>query len=120
MPKPRTPKVHTLASLTALCADEGDCLIWPGVGPQRKKVTRPTIHHAGVQPVEGQHASATDGSRLNPSVVIDNSSTVHSLREAVLGEWLALETQTDVQTLRLLDPARVGDESQALTFGALA
>lgn len=49
MPKPRTPKVHTLASLTALCADEGDCLIWPGVGPQRKKVTRPTIHHAGVR-----------------------------------------------------------------------
>ena len=49
MPKPRTPKVHTLASLTALCADEGDCLIWPGVGPQRKKVTRPTIFHAGVR-----------------------------------------------------------------------
>ena len=49
MPKPRTRKVHTLASLTALCADEGDCLIWPGVGPQRKKVTRPTIHNAGVR-----------------------------------------------------------------------
>ena len=49
MPKPRTPKVHTIASLTALCADEGDCLIWPGVGPQRKKVTRPTIFHAGVR-----------------------------------------------------------------------
>ena len=78
------------------------------------------IARDGVQPVEGQHASATDGTRLNPSVIIDNSSTLHSLREAVLGEWLALETQTDVQTLRLLDPARVGDDVQALTFGALA
>jgi len=78
------------------------------------------ITRAGVQPVEGQHASATDGARLNPSVVIDNSSTIHSLREAVLGEWLALETQTDVQSLRLLDPARVGDEARALTFGVLA
>ena len=78
------------------------------------------ITRDGVQPVEGQHASATDGARLNPSVVIDNSSTIHSLREAVLGEWLALETQTDVQTLRLLDPAYVGDNIQALTFGAVA
>ncbi len=78
------------------------------------------ITRDGAQPVEGQHASATDGSRLNPSVVIDNSGTLHSLREAVLGEWLALETQTDVQSLRLLDPARVGDDVQALTFGALA
>ena len=78
------------------------------------------ITRDGVQSVEGQHASATDGTRLNPSVIIDNSSTLHSLREAVLGEWLALETQTDVQTLRLLDPARVGDDVQALTFGALA
>ena len=77
------------------------------------------ITRDGVQSVEGQHASATDGTRLNPSVIIDNSSTLHSLREAVLGEWLALETQTDVQTLRLLDPARVGDDVQALTFGAL-
>ena len=45
---------------------------------------------------------------------------VNALREAVLGEWLALETQTDVQTLRLLDPARVGDEVRAQTFGVLA
>ena len=40
-----------------------------------------------------QHASATDGTRLNPSVVIDNSGTLHSLREAVLGEWWAWEAQ---------------------------
>lgn len=78
------------------------------------------ITRTDVQPVEGQHASATDGTKLHPSVVIDNSSTIHSLREAVLGEWLALETQTDVQTLRLLDPAYVGDNIQALTFGAVA
>ena len=78
------------------------------------------IIRTDVQPVEGQHASATDGTRLNPSVIIDNSSTLHSLREAVLGEWLALETKTDVQTLRIVDPARVGDEAQAQTFGALA
>jgi len=78
------------------------------------------IARDGVQSVEGQHASATDGTRLNPSVVIDNSGTLHSLREAVLGEWLALETKTDVQTLRIVDPARVGDEAQAQTFGVLA
>lgn len=47
MPKPRTPQVHTLASLTALCTEEGACLIWPGIGPQRKKITRPTVFHAG-------------------------------------------------------------------------
>jgi hypothetical protein len=52
--------------------------------------------------------------------VIDNSDTSHSLREAMLGEWLALETQTDVQTLRLVNPAHVGDDAKALTFGALA
>ena len=78
------------------------------------------ITRDGVQSVEGQHASATDGTRLNPSVVIDNSGTLHSLREAVLGEWLALETQTDVQALRLVNPAHVGDDAQALTFGAMA
>ena len=66
------------------------------------------ITRDGVQSVEGQHASATDGTRLNPSVVIDNSSTLHSLREAVLGEWLALETQTDVISLDLADPAKGG------------
>ena len=38
----------------------------------------------------------------------------------LLGEWLALETQTDVQALRLANPAFVGDDAQALTFGAMA
>lgn len=66
------------------------------------------ITRDGIEPVEGQHASATDGSRLNPSVVIDNSAGLHSLREAVLGEWLALETQTDVISLDLADPAQRG------------
>jgi hypothetical protein len=73
----------------------------------------------GVQPVEGQHASATDGTKLAPSVVIDNSDTLHSLREAVLAEWLALETQTDVLRLQLENPAH-GDPVRAQTFGALA
>ena len=71
-------------------------------------------------PVEHGHASATDGAKLNPSVVIDNSDTLHSLREAVLGEWLALETQTNVLRLQLENPAHVGDSHQAQTFGALA
>ena len=98
------------------------------------------ITRDGIEPAEGQHASATDGSRLNPSVVIDNSDTLHSLREAVLGEWLALETQIDVISLDLADPAQrgadkaprfsladpaagapspAGDDHQALTFGPL-
>lgn len=97
------------------------------------------ITRDGIERVEGQHASATDGSRLNPSVVIDNSDTLHSLREAVLGEWLALETQTDVISLDLADPSKggyrpdrfrlaepaasapspAGDDHEALTFGAL-
>ena len=65
------------------------------------------ITRDGIERVEGQHASATDGSLLNPSVVIDNDDTLHSLREAVLGEWLALETQIDVISLDLADrPAR--------------
>lgn len=71
-------------------------------------------------PVEHGHASATDGAKLNPSVVIDNSSTIHSLREAVLGEWLALETQTNVLRLQIENPAHVGDNHPAQTFGALA
>lgn len=66
------------------------------------------ITRDGIERVEGQHASATDGSRLNPTVVIDNDDTLHSLREAVLGEWLALETQTDVISLDLADPAKGG------------
>lgn len=98
------------------------------------------ITRDGIERVEGQHASATDGSRLAPSVVIDNSDTLHSLREAVLGEWLALETQIDVISLDLADPAQrgadkaprfsladpaagapspAGDDHQALTFGPL-
>lgn len=71
------------------------------------------------EPVEHGHASATDGSKLMPSVVIDNSSTLHSLREAVLGKWLALETQTNVLRLHIENPAH-GDSTQALTFGAAA
>ena len=71
-------------------------------------------------PVEHGHASATDGAKLNPSVVIDNSSTLHSLREGVLGEWLALETQTNVLRLQIENPAHTGDSHQAQTFGALA
>ena len=66
------------------------------------------ITRDGIERVEGQHASATDGSLLNPSVVIDNDDTLHSLREAVLGEWLALETQIDVISLDLADPAQRG------------
>lgn len=49
MPRPRIPVYHTLASLTALCTEEGDCLIWPSIGPQRKKITRPTVFHGGVR-----------------------------------------------------------------------
>lgn len=64
----------------------------------------------GLENVEGQHASATDGSKLNPSVVIDNSSSIHALREAMLCEWLALETQTDVESVRLTPLHRVRDE----------
>lgn len=45
----RAPQVHTLQSLTARCEDEGPCLIWPGVGPTRKKIARPMIHHDGVR-----------------------------------------------------------------------
>lgn len=48
-PKPRTPRVHTLASLTARCADESPCLIWPGIGPTAKKINRPMIFHAGTR-----------------------------------------------------------------------
>ncbi len=48
-PKTRTPQVHTLASLKARCADEGPCLIWPGIGPTGKKVDRPMIFHAGTR-----------------------------------------------------------------------
>lgn len=50
----------------------------------------------GVAQVEGGHASQTDGSKLQPSVVIDNSSTLHSLREGVLGEWWAMDAQIDL------------------------
>jgi len=49
-----------------------------------------------LQSVEGGHASQTDGSKLQPSVVIDNSSTLHSLREGVLGEWWAMDAQIDL------------------------
>ena len=49
--------------------------------------------------------------------ILDNSPRHHRRASQ---EWLALETHTDVQSLRIFDPARVGDDVQALTFGALA
>ena len=55
----------------------------------------------GLPDVEQGHASATDGSKLDPSVVIYNSGSLHNLREAILCKWLALETQTDVESVRL-------------------
>ena len=110
---------HALDGRTRFCISdcrfENEAAMIRAMGGVVWQITRD-----GVQSVEGQHASATDGTRLNPSVVIDNSGTLHSLREAVLGEWLALETQTDVQALRLVNPAHVGDDAQALTFGAMA
>lgn len=115
----RITQLHALDGRTRFvltdCRFENEAALVRAMGGVVWQITRD-----GVQPVEGQHASATDGTRLNPSVVIDNSSTLHSLREAVLGEWLALETQTNVQTLRLVDPALVGDDARALTFGAVA
>ena len=116
------------------CRFENEAALVRAMGGVVWQITRD-----GIEPVEGQHASATDGSRLNPSVVIDNSDTLHSLREAVLGEWLALETQTDVISVDLAEPAKggyrpdrfrlaepaasapspAGDDHQALTFGAL-
>lgn len=115
----RITQLHALDGRTRFvipdCRFENEAALVRAMGGVVWQITRD-----GVQPVEGQHASATDGTRLNPSVVIDNSSTLHSLREAMLGEWLALETQTDVQSLRIVDPAMVGDEVQALTSGALA
>ena len=115
----RIRQLHALDGRTRFvipdCRFENEAALVRAMGGVVWQITRD-----GIERVEGQHASATDGSRLNPSVVIDNSDTLHSLREAVLGEWLALETQTDVQSLRLLDPALVGDDAQAQTFGALA
>ena len=115
----RITQLHALDGRTRFCISdcrfENEAAMIRAMGGVVWQIARD-----GVQPVEGQHASATDGTLLNPSVVIDNSGTLHSLREAVLGEWLALETQTDVQSLRLLDPARVGDEVRAQTFGVLA
>ena len=70
----------------------------------------------GVQPVEGGHASATDGTKLHPSVVIDNSDTLHRLREAMLGEWLALETQTDVINVDIADPAAARDHAKTFSL----
>mgnify|MGYP000623823805 CR=1 FL=1 len=115
----RIRQLHALDGRTRFvitdCRFENEAAMIRAMGGVVWQITRD-----GVQSVEGQHASATDGTRLNPSVVIDNSGTLHSLREAVLGEWLALETQTDVQALRLVNPAHVGDDAQALTFGAMA
>lgn len=103
----RIHQLHALDGRTRFvipdCRFENEAALVRAMGGVVWQITRD-----GIEPVEGQHASATDGSRLNPSVVIDNSDTLHSLREAVLGEWLALETQTDVISLDLADPAKGG------------
>ena len=103
----RIHQLHALDGRTRFvipdCRFENEAALVRAMGGVVWQITRD-----GIEPVEGQHASATDGSRLNPNVVIDNDDTLHSLREAVLGEWLALETQTDVISLDLADPARRG------------
>ena len=124
----RIHQLHALDGRTRFvitdCRFENEAAMIRAMGGVVWQITRD-----GLENVEGQHASATDGSRLNPSVVIDNSDTIHSLREGVLAEWLALETQTDVLSVDIADPAKggsdkapkfslAGDDHQALTFGA--
>lgn len=95
----RIRQLHALDGRTRFvitdCRFENEAAMIRAMGGVVWQITR-----TDVQPVEGQHASATDGTKLHPSVVIDNSSTLHSLREAMLGEWLALETQTDAEVDR--------------------
>lgn len=62
------------------------------------------ITRTGTADVELGHTSQTDGSKLDPSTVIPNNTTLHSLREYVLAHWLALETNTDVLNVELSTP----------------
>ena len=115
----RIHQLHALDGRTRFvitdCRFENEAAMVRAMGGVVWQVTRD-----GLENVENGHASATDGSKLNPSVVIDNSSSIHALREAMLCEWIALETQTDVEAVRITDPSLAGDSHQAQTFGALA
>ncbi len=52
------------------------------------QVHRPEAYFALV---EGEHPSMTDGSRLKPSVEVENSDELRHLRERVLAAWWAQE-----------------------------
>ncbi len=53
------------------------------------------VVRGNIAPVEGGHASQADGSKLQPSAIIDNHSTLDALRDQVLGEWWAMEAQLE-------------------------
>jgi hypothetical protein len=71
---------HTLASLTALCTEEGECLIWPGIGPQRKKIKRPTVFHNGVRQSVRRLFAALRG---DPQALAEQAGTAEP------GHWAA-------------------------------
>jgi len=61
------------------------------------QVVRPG--HTGA--AEGQHISATDGSRFNPEVVITNAHDVRHLQGLVLSEFVARDFGLDRATIQL-------------------
>ena len=47
------------------------------------------VCRAGIESVEGNHASQTDGSKLGPDNIIDNHASLDVLRDQVMAEWTA-------------------------------
>ncbi len=48
------------------------------------------VCRAGIEPTEGNHASQTDGTKLDPDNIIDNAGSVTQLTALVIEEWAAL------------------------------
>lgn len=96
----RINQLHALDGRTRFvitdCRFENEADMVRGMGGVLWQVVRD-----GLPNVEHGHASATDGSKLDPAVVIYNSGSLHNLREDIFCEWLTLETKTDVESVRL-------------------
>ena len=100
MLRERIQQLHALDGRTRFvitdCRFENEANMVRGMGGVVWQVLRD-----GLPNVEHGHASATDGSKLDPAVVIYNIGSLHNLREDILCEWLALETGADVESVRL-------------------
>lgn len=81
------------------CRFENEAQTVRRLGGVLYQVTRPAESHEQ----DGEHASATDGAKLNPSACIVNDGTLQNLRDLVLGHWWAHEASLATVHVRIED-----------------